>query len=145
VLLEPQEKIGAWVCEHSHSLWNDKMTAIGVITDRDELVAGAVFDDFTGPRVAPHVVCLDPTAAPLLARLLCRYAFHQLGARALTLRAETGNIPAVSLHSRLGAVPEGRLIGAGRSGDDILLSRLDRSSPFVARVLREQRNGSGRT
>lgn len=131
-------EVADWVCARTGTCCTDKTTAIGV-SQGDSLIAGAAFDGYTGTRITVHLVVKDPSASTLLGRAILRYTFLQLGCSALTLSAERSNIAAVSLHSRLDAIPEGILVGASRSGDDILLARLERSSPLVQRMLHGKR------
>ena len=113
------------------------MTALGLV-DENEPVGGAVFDDYTGTNIFVHAALLRPTACRALMRAVGLYAFGQLNCSRLTLAAESTNLPAVELLKRLGAVLEGTLKGASRSGDDILLSRLERDCAIWRRISGQQ-------
>lgn len=117
------DTIGPWVYENTSGGSWALGTAIGLYKG-DELVAGAAFEGYNGYNVTVHICIKQPEAARVLFKLIARYTFGQLGLRRLTLWAEETNIAAVELHKRLGAVLEGRLVGAGSNGNDILISRL---------------------
>jgi hypothetical protein len=137
IVLEPRQAIGEWVCARAGTYWTDKSQAIGVTyDDGTRLVAGAVFDSFMGKRIAVHLAITEESATWTLMRAIARYAFGELGCTALTLMAPQSNLDALELHRRLGSIPEGCLVGASASGDDILLSRLPRESRIVQRMLR---------
>lgn len=53
-----------------------------------------------------------------------RYAFVQLRCSRLTIAAVSDNLQSLKLFERLGAISEGRLVGANPDGNDILISRL---------------------
>lgn len=109
-------------------------TAIVLGTAEGVPLAGMAFTDFNGRNINAHLVIEEPRATMLLFKLGGDYAFNQLHCTRLTLVAEESNLKAVKLHEKLGAVREGRLVGAGRSGDDILVSRLTPDSPFWRRL-----------
>jgi hypothetical protein len=115
--------LGPWVYENTCGGDWTLGRAIGLYKD-GEIVAGAAFEGYNGYNITVHICIKQPQAAMLLFKLIARYVFGQLQLRRLTLWAEETNIAAVELHKRLGAVLEGRLVGAGSGGNDILISRL---------------------
>jgi RimJ/RimL family protein N-acetyltransferase len=146
LVLEPQQAIVDWVAARAHCGSHNQMSGLLYFDSDNRPVAGAAFEDCTGNTVTVHIVCLEPTAFRTLMRGIANYAFGQLGCSRLTLYAESTNVAALELHKRLGAVPEGRLVGASRSGDDILLSRLDRDNRFWRKWNGQQRRvGTGDT
>jgi len=98
-------------------------TTLGVEWDGG-LVAGALFREYTKHNLWVDLRIDDPAASKLLFRLIGNYVVKQLGLSRLTLSTESSNLAAVRLHEKLGAILEGKLLGAGSSGDDILISRL---------------------
>ena len=134
-----QDALAEWVLTRSGGLFTPGIaTAIVLGTEEGKPVAGIAFTDCNGRNISAHIVIEDPKAALPLLTLAGAYVFEQLGCARLTLIAEESNLRAVKLHEKLGAVREGRLVGAGRSGDDILVSRLTPDSR-IWRKLSERR------
>lgn len=119
------EYLLGWIAERTGGapMRSTAASAIG-LHDGNNVVAAAMFHDWSGPNVFVHLAIDDPRATRKLFRLIGQYAFGQLGVKRLTLIAESSNVQAVKLHEKLGAVHEGTLAGAGRNEDDILISRL---------------------
>jgi hypothetical protein len=130
LITEPAHAIRQWVGEHAG--WapcHECMTALGII-DGIDLVAGAVFNCHTGPSIEVHIALTDPHAFRPLARYVWRYVHGELGCHRLTLVIASTNMRMLDIACRLGAIHEGTLAGASRSGDDILLFRLERGAEF---------------
>ena len=134
-----QDVLAKWVLKKSGGLFTPgSATAIVLGDENGWPIAGTAFTDCNGRNVSVHIVIEDPRATLPLLTLTGAYVFEQLGCARLTLVAEESNLKAVKLHEKLGAVREGRLVGAGRSGDDILVSRLTPDSR-IWRKLSERR------
>jgi RimJ/RimL family protein N-acetyltransferase len=136
LVAQPVDEIGKWVVARSGLVkWTDDMPAFAIVSDDDTTVlGGATFTDYTGTSIAVHIAIVNPLITRTLIRAIGRYAFEQLRCKRLTLAAESTNLAALDLHKRLGAVHEGTLVGASRSGDDILLSRFEPSCEFWRKV-----------
>lgn len=134
-----QDTITKWVFEKTGGSWTPGIASGIGIGDGDKILAAAAFTDFTGPSVAVHLAIDERRATLPLFELIGAYAFEQLGCRRLTLVAESSNLKAVRLHEKLGAIHEGTLVGAGRKGDDILISRLTPEAN-IWRKLNERRS-----
>jgi hypothetical protein len=134
LVVQPQRDIGEWVAARAGVHWNESMPAIGFVGDEEQMLAAATFNDYTGRSIAVHIAITEPCAFRALIRAIGRYAFEQLGCTRLTLMTEAGNEAVVRLHQRLGAVHEGTLKGASKSGDDILLSRFEPTCEFWRKV-----------
>lgn len=140
VIRGPQDLLARWVLTRSGGLFTPGIaTAIVLSDDLGAPVAGIAFTDCNGRNISAHIVIEDPRAALMLLTLAGAYVFEQLGCKRLTLIAEESNLKAVRLHEKLGAIREGRLVGAGKNGDDILVSRLTDDSR-IWRKLRERRH-----
>ena len=133
VTVQDQEWLGRWLCARVGGIWHDSMTSIGLVED-GEMLAAAVFEGHSGPNIYVHIAVDDPRALRRLLRMIYRYVYKQLGCSRLTIAAEASNLAMVRLARRLGAVHEGTLVGASRSGDDILLSRLTADTQFWRRL-----------
>lgn len=116
--------VGPWVFKKINAGQWTIGSGIALFRGPNFPVAGAAFEGYNGYNINVHLCIEEKRATGLLFKLIGFYAFRQLGLKRLTLMAEASNIPAVRLHERLGAVLEGRLVGAGPHGDDILISRL---------------------
>lgn len=100
-------------------------TAIGIERD-GEIVAGAVFNCYTGTDIHVTVAIDDRRAAGALTRQTGRYVFDQLKCERITVITEKPKV--VSYAERLGAVREGVLrnqFGKGRDGYLLGLLRED--------------------
>lgn len=125
-ILEHQKILTKWVAVKTGARWADgEATSLGVgDNEKGGVLAAAAFTDYNGRNISAHIVIEDKVATLPLFELVGAYVFEQLGCARLTLVAESSNLKAVRLHEKLGAIHEGTLVGAGRSGDDILISRL---------------------
>jgi hypothetical protein len=140
VLDAPQDTLAEWVLTNSGgSFLPGIATAIVLGDEEGEPLAGVAFTDCNGRNISGHIYIKDRRATILLLTLVGGYIFDQLKCSRLTLIAEESNLEAVKLHEKLGAVREGRLVGAGRRGDDILISRLTPDAR-IWRKLRERRD-----
>lgn len=138
-VFQPQDIITKWVMDRACGTWTPGVASgFAVVDEEGNILAGMAFTDFNGRNVSAHLAIENKGAARLLFTLAGAYAFEQLGCQRLTLVAESSNLDAVKLHEKLGAVREGCLVGAGRSGDDILISRLTPDCSFW-RKLSERR------
>lgn len=144
-LLGYQDTITKWVLERTGGCWiPGASTGLAIASTEGKLLAGAAFTDYNGRNVSVHLVVDDKRAALPLFELIGAYVFEQLGCARLTLIADTANIDAVRLHEKLGAVREGLLVGAGQSGNDILVSRLTSECDLWRRLKRRRERKLGR-
>jgi hypothetical protein len=100
-------------------------TAIG-LERGGKIVAGVVFNCFTGPNVEATVAADHGALSVALIRACGRYAFGQLGCERVTFTTESRKV--VSLAQRLNARVEGSLrsyFGRGRDGIVLGLLRED--------------------
>lgn len=125
--------LGPWIREKAGGCSGVPCTTLGVSLG-GELVAAALFRDYTPHNLWVDLRIDDPMASKLLFRLIGNYVVKQLGLTRLTLATESSNLASVRLQERLGAVREGVLLGAGHSGDDILISRLTPDCPLWRRL-----------
>lgn len=112
--------------------WTPGMGQGIAIMKDGEFAAAAAFESWNRVNINMHVWVGDKHAVPLLAHLCYLYLFEQLGVSRVTLLADCGKVPEY-LIEKMGAIPEGRLKGAGQYGDDILVARLERDSKLWRR------------
>jgi RimJ/RimL family protein N-acetyltransferase len=110
------------------------MPVFGFVDAEGRMMAAATFTDYNHRNIAAHIAIVNPFATRALFRAIGMYVFEQLKCSRLTLIAESSNLPVIKLHQRLGAIHEGTLVGAGRSGDDILLSRFTPDCEFWRKI-----------
>jgi RimJ/RimL family protein N-acetyltransferase len=108
---------------------------LGLMQEDGSLAAAAVFENFNGVNIFGHIALTHPRFLRELLTAGARYIFLQLGCRRLTMVAEADNLAAVRMHQRLGGVLEGRLVGASRTGTDILVFRLMHDDFMVRRLV----------
>lgn len=118
------DAMGAWVHSKTNSRWiQGGGEAFGVADDKG-IACGAAFTDYNGTNVFVSIAADRPTGFRWLLWAIGHYGFVQLGCSRLTFVTESSNINSVRFQERLGAIHEATLKGAGRRGDDILISRL---------------------
>lgn len=135
LVLEPRKDIVDWVAVRAGFDPSPSDVGMGVTDDScTTMLAACVFTWYTGYNICAHVAIVDPIATRFLLRAGGRYIFDQLNCSRLTLITDSTNLAAIELHRRLGAIHEGTLKGASRTGDDILLSRISRDSEIWGRI-----------
>lgn len=95
---------------------------IGLEDEGGQLVAGVVYDSYTGSNVFLHVASV-PGHNWLLKRPLAAffcYPFHVLGVKRVTAAVRDNNKPVIRLIAHLGFTFEARLQGAHPDGDVLL-------------------------
>lgn len=133
LVVESGNFIQTWIAKRAGWATCVCMTAIGV-EHGGTLVAGAMFNEHSGPNIAVHIAVINPYAFRVLLKGIYRYAYNQLHCSRLTIIIESTNMRMRSIAKRLGAVHEGTLAGASRTGDDILLFRLTKDAEFWRRL-----------
>jgi len=116
------ERVGAWVAERVSATTFGPFTAIG-LERNGELVAGLVYNMFTGPSINMHVA-LDP-----ILRMVSRehlaiafgYPFNQLKCKRITGRVHALNFKAQRFDEHLGFIREGIERCGAADGADIIL------------------------
>ena len=110
------EHVAEFVARHVQSRFVPPFTAIGIERD-GAIVAGIVFNCWTGPDIELTVASLPGGISRTLLRAAADYVFRQSGCIRASFTTE--NTSVIELAKRLGAKPEGRkqnLYGAGRDG-----------------------------
>jgi RimJ/RimL family protein N-acetyltransferase len=96
----------------------------GLGLERDgELVAGVLFEGYTGPNIWMHVAAVP--GRKWLNREYLRYCFHypfnEIGCNRVSGWVEASNADARRFDEHLGFVEEARLKGAATDGGDVIL------------------------
>jgi RimJ/RimL family protein N-acetyltransferase len=97
-------------------------TAIGLL-EEGALIAGVVYNDWTGGNVFAHVAAEDGRRwlSKEYLRVCFEYPFTQLGVNRVTGWVEESNLAARKFDEHLGFELEARLKGAARDGGDVLI------------------------
>jgi len=116
--------VARWVIERipGMTLETDDFEALGVVRN-GELVAGVVYNHFTGHDICMHVAA-EPGkiwAKPKILYALFSYPFNQLKCRRVTGFVASQNAHTLPFDKKLGFVEEGRLRDATPEGDMIVI------------------------
>lgn len=121
-----KERVGKWVMDKIPGMEVDdglSYEAIGVCTTDGELVAGVVFNHFTGHDISMHVAASRGRvwATPKVLRAIFGYPFNQLNCRRVTGFVSAINTETLEFDLKAGFVIEGRLRDATPEGDMIIV------------------------
>lgn len=128
VIWDEPERVGAWVAQRVAATTFGPFTAIG-LEEEGELIAGIVYNMFTGPSINMHVA-LAPGKRFLTREHLAiafGYPFNQLKCNRITGRVHAGNKLAQRFDEHLGFIREGVERQGAADGADILLYGMLRS------------------
>lgn len=97
-------------------------TSLGLL-ENDALIAGVVYNDFSGHNVFMHVGAEDGRRwmTKEFLHVCFDYPFNQLGVDRVTGWVEESNFDARKFDEHLGFELEARLKGAARDGKDVLI------------------------
>lgn len=100
----------------------EKFVALGWADDRaGHLVAGVVFNDYTGRNIDMHVAGVGAWCQPHFFGECFRYPFEQLGVRRVTSRTPADNALALKFVTALGFSREGRVRAALEGDVDLII------------------------
>jgi len=119
-------RVGKWVMERIPGMEMDDgldYEAIGVCSDEGELIAGVVFNHFTGYDISMHVAADRGRlwATPGVMKTIFGYPFNQLQCRRVTGFVSAINKATLRFDLKIGFVIEGRLRDATPEGDMIVI------------------------
>lgn len=128
------EEHRSWAAEQigSGARFGKEAITIGV-ERRGKLCAAAVFNLFTDTSCHAHIATdrgRSWASRSVLAALFA-YPFQQCSLRRITLPIAASNRESIILAIKLGFQFEGRLIGACRDGDEIILGMLAENCPWI--------------
>lgn len=133
--------IGPWVFAQINKPWHPVgKEALGLVRD-GEVLAGVVFEDYTGVAVSVHIAIGDKHApVRQLFIAACEYAYNQLGVNKVVGLVSTANLAALSLDLRIGFTPEAIIKGIYPDGDLVILSMSKEDCRWLRRP-KEVKNG----
>lgn len=125
IIVDQPDLIGSWVAAKTQGEWVRGMgTAIGLIDENLQLLAGVAYTSWNGASLYMHVAAV-PGRQWLNRKFLhiCfDYPFNQLGAKKLIGLVGSQNADALRFDQNLGFVLEATLKGAHPDGDLLVLT-----------------------
>jgi len=114
------ERIGRWVCEKTGGQYLPGNTGIA-LEKNGALVAGIMYDAYTGASIAMHSRCDDPKAITReFYRMIFDYPFNQLQVKRVTGIVPSTNTHALSIDQKLGFKYETTLADYFPDGDAVI-------------------------
>ena len=107
-----------WVCDNINHDPSTVAMGIGLL-DRGNLIAGAVYEGYTGTNIFMHMCIAKPVTKEFW-QAIFSYPFDDLRVNRITGYLMETNTKAVKLNTHLGFKVEGRLKGAAHDGTDML-------------------------
>lgn len=124
ILAGKDEAVARWVQQHCPLLeLSTPYTALGLVDDADpaRLLAGVVYDTFTGFSIETHVAAVGKPWTRVFLGEAFRYPFEQLHVARITARVAGSNHVSRAFVERLGFVQEGCVRRGTRSGEDLII------------------------
>lgn len=126
------EGVGRWVSEGCHVPYTEVCQAIGCVVD-GKLVAGILYDGYTGTSIAMHSRCVNPRVVTReFFWTIFDYPFNQLGVLRVTGLVSTANLAAQRVDEHLGFVEEARLQNYFPDGDGIVYRMFKEDCKWLA-------------
>lgn len=139
LLFGEDERVTGWVATQlGYAEPPPAYAAIGYTTAQGDLCAGVYFDGMTGTNLFTHIASTTEMLPPSLLVATAYYAFHQCGAKRMTLMVADDNAKSKKLCADLGAEFEAKLRD-GHPGGDVYMYALWRKSPFIAKLVSTRR------
>lgn len=121
------EIVGPWVASRTGGTWSPgRGTAIGKLDDQGNLIAGVLYEDWSGANIMCHIAGEGNWASRRFLNVIFDYPFNQLKVRRITVPVGSTNIKSIHLVTRMGFALESTLAQA-IPGGDLLLYRMFRS------------------
>lgn len=134
-------EVALWVAEKTGIVVHDRCQAIGYIRNK-KLVAGVVFERFTGKDVLGHQRIDEPV--PKSFWMACAdYSYNKLGVKRITGLVDKSNEKAVKLNLHMGYRIEATLKEAGSDGGDLLIMAMWRDNCRILQWKRREANHEG--
>ena len=121
VIYGQDERVAKWVGDQIDEVYLPGSAAIG-LEENGELIAGVVFDHYTGPSISMHVAATGKRwmTKDFLWRCFA-YPFIQLQCNRITGLVRADNIAAQKFDEHLGFKREGLLRKAAKDGTDYIV------------------------
>ena len=110
--------VGPWVCARAGGTWvPGRGTAIGKLDDDGKIMAGVLYEDWTGANIMCHIAGEGNWATRDYLGVIYDYPFNQLNARRITCPVASTNEKSIALVTRMGFTLECTLAQAIPDGD----------------------------
>ncbi len=120
MIIFDSKRIGEWVTEKAGGIWHPENTGIAIERD-NHLIAGIMYDGYTGSSIAMHSRVDDPIKITReWLRMIFDYPFNQLKVKRVTGLVSSANIKAISTNEHLGWKREATLADYFPDGDGIV-------------------------
>lgn len=140
IITEPKELIARYVgrMQGGRRVGGVAYSAVGLLNDEDELVAGAVFNGYEAPNILMHISAERMT--PSFVAAIMHYAFVQAGCTRITGVIDEQNLTSRQFAEHLGAKQEGLMLEAVPGGGNYCIYGLlkrDAAKWLTPRYLRK--------
>jgi RimJ/RimL family protein N-acetyltransferase len=127
IITEPKELIARYVARKTNALKDPgRFSAVGLVNNDDELVAGVVFNGYEHPNILMHIAAERMTPGYIAAVMY--YPFKQLGCKRVTGLIAKKNKKSRGFAEHLGAVLEGTMKDASPYGDVCVYGLLEKAA-----------------
>lgn len=110
--------VGPWVCARAGGTWvPGRGTAIGKFGEDGKLVAGVLYEDWTGANIMCHIAGEGNWASRSYMNVIYDYPFNQLNAKRITCPVASTNEKSINIVRRMGFTLECTLTQAVPDGD----------------------------
>jgi hypothetical protein len=117
-LVVDSDVVGEWVAERVCSRWRkDTARCIGKLDENGVIVAGVIYDEWTGTNFMCDIAGQGNWASKLFLSIIFDYPFVRAGAKRITARVKSTNEKSIKLVTKMGFKLESRLTQAIPDGD----------------------------
>jgi hypothetical protein len=122
-LSKDKDLIGPWVCNKANADWFPGGREVLGLVRNDEVLAGIIFENYTGPSITLHI-SVDNPHVPLKKLLIAasRYVFRQLGCYKAIATVPSPNNKSINFVTKFGFKLEAIIEGAVLGGDLLIFT-----------------------
>jgi RimJ/RimL family protein N-acetyltransferase len=131
-----KDLVGSWVFNQVGKCWGPEgREAIGLVRD-GEVLAGVVFEDYTGVAIQAHIAISSPRVPfRKLLSAAAGYAFNQLRVEKILGMVPSSNKAALKMDLRIGFRPEAVIKGVFKDADLVIMSMAREDCSFIPKPL----------
>jgi L-amino acid N-acyltransferase YncA len=123
-------EVGEWVSARIQGFYNPNGSIAFGAMSKGRIVAGILFENFTGASMTCHMASSGRLSAKLL-RMASRYAFIQCGIRKLIAPVYDTNSRMLRMAKKMGFREEARLMEVHPGGDILMLTMTKETCRFL--------------
>lgn len=122
-----ENSVKKWVAHRTKCEITDKSVAIGLTNDFGAIVAGVVYDHYTGQSISSTFAVINKTSLrKSFIRAMFEYPFNQLGVKKIINYVSEFNEPSIRLTEKFGFVYETTIKGVYDDGGDMFVYSMTR-------------------